>query len=203
MQHGTNDTMSICETLSAPFRYVDSIEQKQHILLLYEDPAYARLIEFRFIKNGLADGENCIYVTHEDSGYIVLQFLNYGISMQHFQSGKLRVIQMHELCGSSAKILEKSKKDVKSILEGLLPPYRIVGRIVPDISTIDGITIQLALEKKTHSCFEDFGGSIMCTYDISKIEKTKRKTWMKDLHQTHHTIIHAAQDGKGGVLCPI
>jgi len=193
--------MSIYETLSVPFRYIDSLEQKQHILLLYEDPAYARLIEFRFIKNGLADGENCIYVTHEDSGSVVLKFLNYGISLQSFQSGKLRVIQMHELCGTSEKILEKSKKDVDSIFECLLPPYRVVGRIVPDISTIDGITAQLTLEKKTHSCFEDFRGSIMCTYDISKIEKTRRKAWLEVLRQTHHTIIHAIQNEKDGVLC--
>lgn len=195
--------MSIHETLSAPFRYVDSLEKKQHILLLYEDPAYARLIEFRFIKNGLAEGENCIYVTHEDSGSVVLKFLNYGIPLQYFQNGKLRVIQMHELCGTSEKIMEKSKKDLESILEGLIPPYRIVGRIVPDISTIDGITIQLEFEKKTHSCFEDFRGSVMCTYDISKIEKTRRKAWMEGLRQTHHTIIHATKNGNGGVLCPM
>ena len=43
--------MNTQETLSVPFRYVDAIEHKQHILLLYEDAAYARLIEFRFIKN--------------------------------------------------------------------------------------------------------------------------------------------------------
>jgi len=194
--------MSIYETLSVPFRYVDSLEQKQHILLLYEDPAYARLIEFRFIKNGLADGETCVYVTHEDSGSIVLKFLNYGIPMQYFQSGKLRIIQMRETCCNGEKMLEKSRKDVETILDGLVPPYRIVGRIVSNISTIDGISVQLELEKKTHSCFEDFRGSVMCIYDISEIEKTRRKSWMEDLRQTHHTIIHATKFGKGGVLCP-
>ena len=194
--------MSIYETLSVPFKYVDSIEHKQHILLLYEDPAYARLIEFRFIKNGLADGETCVYVTHEDSGLIVLQFLNYGIPMQYFQNGKLRVIQMHETCSTGEAMFEKSKKRVEEILEGLIPPYRIVGRIVPNISTLDGMSVQMDLEKKTHACFEDFRGSVMCTYDVSTIEKTKRKTWMESLRKTHHTIIHATKFGQGGVLCP-
>lgn len=194
--------MSIYETLSVPFRYVDSLEKKQHILLLYEDPAYARLIEFRFIKNGLADNETCVYVTHEDSGSIVLKFLNYGIPLHYFQSGKLRVIQMHKICSNGKDMLEKSKKDIESILESLLPPYRIVGRIIPDVSTIDGITIQMELERQTHSCFEDFRGSVMCTYDISKIEKTKRKAWLAELRQTHHTVIHATKFGEGGVLCP-
>lgn len=194
--------MSTYETLSVPFRYVDSLEQKQHILLLYEDPAYARLIEFRFIKNGLADGETCVYVTGEDSGSIILKFLNYGIPLQYFQSGKLRVLQMQETCHTGEAMLEKSKRDVETILENLIPPYRIVGRIVPNISTIDGITVQLEIEKQTHSCFEDFHGSVMCTYDVSQIEKTRRKTWMESLRKTHHTVIHATQFGMGGVLCP-
>lgn len=194
--------MSIYETSSVPFRYVDSLEQKQHILLLYEDTAYAQMIEFRFIKNGLAIGENCVYVTHEDSGSIVLKFLNYGIPLHCFQTGKLKVIQLHEQCGNEMQISDKCKKDIEMILASLLPPYRIVGRIVPNISTVEGMTVQMNLESKTHSCFEDFRGSIMCTYDISKIEKTKRKAWIKDLHQTHHTVIHATKFGEGGVLCP-
>ena len=195
-------TMSIYETSSIPFRYVDLLEQKQHILLLYEDIEYAKMIEFRFIKNGLANGENCIYVTSEDSGSIVLKFLNYGIPIQYFQNGKLKVIQMHENCGNVQQMLDQSRKDIERVFANLIPPYRVVGRIVPNISTVDGMTAQLDLENKTHSCFDDFRGSIMCTYDMSKIERTKRKTWMDELRQTHHAIIHATKFGEGGVLCP-
>jgi len=194
--------MSIYETSSVPFRYIDSLEQKQHILLLYEDTAYANMIEFRFIKNGLANGENCVYVTHEDSGSIVLKFLNYGISLQHFQSGKLKVIQMKETCDSGQQMLDKCKKDIELILAHLIPPYRVVGRIVPNVSTIEGMQVQLELESRTHSCFEDSRGSIMCTYDMSKIERTRKKAWMEKLRETHHTVIHATRFGEGGVLCP-
>jgi hypothetical protein len=185
-----------------PFRYVDSVERKQHILLLYEDTAYAQMIEFRFIKNGLANGENCVYITHEDSGSLVLKFLSYGIPLSSFQTGKLRVIPLSN--GSDgAHALDKYKKDVEIVLEGLVPPYRIVGRVVPNISTVEGITKQLEIESASHSAFEDYGGSVMCTYDMSKIEKTKRKTWMEELHRTHHTVIHATKFGEGGVLCPL
>src|SRR5574337_321489 len=193
--------MKIYETTSVPFRYVDSLDQKQHILLLHEDLAYAKMIEFRFIKNGLANGENCIYVSHEDSGSIVLKLLDYGIPLHYFQTGRIKVIQMHDTCGNLVQMLDKYKKDVQSILASVLPPYRIVGRIVPNVSTIDGISAQLDLENRTHSCFEDFRGSIMCTYDISKIEKTKRKTWLGGLHRSHHVVIHATKFGDGGVLC--
>ena len=194
--------MSVYETSSAPLRYIDSIEQNQHILLLYEDTAYARMIEFRFIKNGLANGENCLYVTHEDSGSIVLKFLSYGIPLQYFQSGKLKIIQIQETCGNVLQMLDKSKKDIELILGSLIPPYRIVGRIVSNISTVEGMTVQSDLERNTHSCFDGHRGSIMCTYDMSKIERTKRKTWMEQLYQTHHAVIHVTEFGEGGVLCP-
>ena len=193
--------MSIYQTSSVPLKYVDSLEQKQHILLLYEDPAYARMIEFRFIKNGLVAGENCIYLTHEDSGSIVLQLLLYGIPMKYFSSGKMRVIQMKETSGNSEQMLDKCKKDLDLILGGLIPPFRIVGRIVTKIDTFDGISVQLELEKKFHKSFDDCRGSVMCIYDLSKIEKTQRKKWMQILRETHHAVIHATKFGEGGVLC--
>ncbi len=194
--------MSIHENIPVPFRYVDSVSQKQHILLLYEDPEYARLIEFRFLKNGLDNGENCLYVTDQDSASIVIKFLSYGIPLQEFQSGRLRVIQMHESCGDREQILYQAKKDLVSIMDSLIGPYRVVGRIVPNVGTLDGISAQIELEKKTHQYFEDLCGSIMCTYDLSKIEKTKRKVWMEKLRKTHHAIIHAPRFGQGGVICP-
>lgn len=193
--------MSIYETMPVPLKYIDSLEQKQHILLLYEDPDYARLIEFRFIKNGLASGECCLYVTSEDSGSIVVKFLSYGIPIQYFQSGKLKVIQIRETCGGQEEIMQKCKKDISMILDGLIPPYRIVGRIVPNISTIDGMTVQMELEKKTHSRFDDMMGSIMCTFDMSKMERSRRKIWLEGLRASHHVVIHAPRFGQGGVFC--
>lgn len=195
--------MSVQENISVPFRYVDSISQKQHILLLYEDLEYARLIEFRFIKNGLDSGENCIYVTDQDSGSIVIKFLSYGIQLQDFLSGRLRIIQRHDMLGSREEILLQAKNDAKYILENVIGPFRIVGRIIPNVGTMDGISAQIEIEKKTHHIFDDLCGSIMCTYDLSKIEKSKRKVWMQKLRDTHHAVIHAPSFGQGGVLCPL
>jgi hypothetical protein len=185
--------------MSVPLRYVGSIEKRQHILLIHDDVGYAQMIEFHFIKNGLLNQENCVYVTHEDSGSIVLKFLNYGIPLQCFNNGKIKVIQLHDTCGNAEQISDRCKKDVEMILGNLIPPYRIAGRIVPNVSTVEGITVQLDLECRSHSCFDDFGGSVMCTYDISKIEKTKRKSWLEELRRTHHAIIHATKFGEGSV----
>ncbi|MDE1867907.1 MAG: MEDS domain-containing protein [Thaumarchaeota archaeon] len=194
--------MSVIDFLSVPFRYIDALEHKQHILLFYEDPEYARLVEFRFIKNGLQSGEQCIYATEEDSGMIVLKLLSYGVPLHHFQTGKLRVVQIHETCGGYDEILKKCKEDVHAILDDLISPYRIVSRIVPNVETLDGISVEMELEKETHCHFDNFGGSLMCPYDISKIEPKKRKEWIRELQEMHHTTIYLPKSGQGGVFFP-
>jgi len=191
------------ELAPIPFKYIDSLEPKQHIALFYEESEYARLIEFRFIKHGLEIGERCVYATEEDSGSIVLKMLNYGIPLQYFQSGRLKVHQIHRTCGGPDEIMKKCKKDIGMILSELIPPFRIVSRIVQDVSTTDGMSVELELECVTHNKFEEFGGSLICPYDMSGIESSKRKQWMAELRANHHAVIYAPKFGEGGVFCAL
>jgi len=186
-----------------PFKYVDSLQPRQHIALFYEESEYARLIEFRFIKHGLENGENCVYATEEDSGSIVLKMLNYGIPLRYFQSRKLRVYQIQRTCGGRGEIMKKSKMDLDMILSDLISPFRIVSRIVQDVSTTDGMAVELELECTTHDKFENFGGSLICPYDISGMESNKRKQWMEELRASHHAVIYAPRFGEGGVFCAL
>lgn len=188
------------DSIHVPIKYLDSIEQKEHILLLYEDPEYARIIECRFLKNGLSMGENCLYISGEDSASVVVKFLTYGIPLQFFQNGKIKIIQVSETCGTEEEMMTKCRNDVKSILDSLIPPYRIAGRIVPNVSNIEGISTQMIIEKETHSDFENMRGSVMCIYDITKIESTKRKLWIRELQENHHSVIYVPKLGQGGVI---
>ncbi len=184
-----------------PVKYIDSLETRKHIGLFYEDPGYARLIEFRFLKNGLLNGETCVYATEDDSGLIVIKMLTYGIPLEYFQSRRMQVYQIRNSCGDREEIMKSCRRDLKMILGDLIPPFRLVSRIVPDVSTMEGILVELELEHEVHHKFHDFGGFLMCPYDISKIEYTKRKQWIKQLYASHHDIIYAPQFGMGGVFC--
>jgi hypothetical protein len=84
-------------------RYIDSIKERQHVALFYEEPEYARMIEFRFLRDGLNLGENCIYATDEDSGSIVLGMLNFGIPMKYLQTGKMKVYQIKPVSGEKKR----------------------------------------------------------------------------------------------------
>jgi hypothetical protein len=183
-----------------PINFVDSLNSRKHIALFFEDSEYARLIEFRFIKNGLEKGDQCVYATSMDSGAIVLKMLRYGIPLEYFESKKLRVYQTHQSYGNRDEIMKGCKKDIEMIRSELVPPFRIVSRIVPDVSTINGISVELEIERELHHRFDDIGGSVMCPYDISKIESSRRKEWIAELFKNHHKVIYASRFGEGEVL---
>jgi hypothetical protein len=183
-----------------PIKFVDSLDTRKHIALFYDESEYARLIEFRFLKNGLAKGEQCVYAMEEDSGSIVLKMLRYGIPLEYFERKKLRVYQIHNRCGNRDEIMTSCKNDIGMILADLQPPFRIVSRIVPDVSTLTGMSVELELERETHNIFDNLGGSFMCPYDLSKIETTRRKEWLAELRENHHEIIFAQKFGYGRVL---
>jgi hypothetical protein len=188
------------DTNPIPFKFVDSLKERQHIALFYEDPEYARLIEFRFLKNGLDLGEQCVYATEQDSGSIVLKMLTYGIPLKYFQDGRIRVYQIQRACGGTKEIMANCKKEIAVILSNLASPFRIVSRIVHDVSTRNGMAVELELERSTHGSFELFGGSLICPYDVSKMESSKKRQWMEELRENHHAVIYAPRFGEGGVF---
>ncbi len=183
-----------------PFEYIDSIENGQHIALFYDEPQYARFIEFRFIKNGLSAGQTCIYATQEDSGSIVLKMLSFGIPIKYFEKGQLKVYQIHHVLGNRDQMVKSCKEYIGNIMLGLSSPFRLVSRIMPDVSTEDGISVELELEHFVHENFEGFGGSLICPYEVTKIESSMRSKWLQNLRENHHTVIYAPKFGQGGVF---
>lgn len=185
---------------SIPIEFIDSLEEKQHLMLFYDDSEYARLLEFWFLKRGLELGETCIYATDEDSGSIVLGLLRYGFSLDDFLLKRVQVFYIRPISGTTEEILLECKKEVTRILSKVKRPFRIVSRIVSDVTTIQGISAELELEKITQECFDDLGGTIMCPYNISKIEKSRRLKWVQALYSYHHAVIYIPKVGECGVI---
>jgi hypothetical protein len=188
------------------FRFINSIHGNRHIMLLYDEPEYARKVEFEFIKNGLDKDEHCIYATEEDPGLIILKMINQGIPVVGSIKKNLHVYQTTDPFDDASGPTQGCRNSLKRILADAKPPFRIVGRIVPDVGYVDGISLELELEKDTHANFDKFGGSVMCTYNISEIEKSRRKEWVRTLAESHHNLIYATKQGRSGVfktgICP-
>lgn len=190
------------QSIAIPMEFISSLKEKKHLMLFYEDPESAKLLEFLFLKQGLDSGETCIYATSEDSGSIILSLLRYGIPPESFFTKKIQVFHIPPVSGTSEEIVLQCKKQITKMLSDLKKPFRIVSRIVADVSTEQGIIAELEIEKCVHGCFEDFGGSIMCPYDISTIEKKNRLEWVQSLYSQHHAVIYLPKMGESGVICP-
>lgn len=76
------------------------------------------------------------------------------------------------------------------------PPYRFVGKTVSDIETKDGMKFGILLEKTGHQHFDELNCSLLCYYDISKMEPTRRHEWISSLLRNHHYVIYAAEPNK-------
>ena len=182
-------------------RFVDSLDTKKHIVLFYDDPDYAQKIEFQFIKNGLLRQESCIYASEKDPHYIIDKMIAYGIDAEEFLKNRLLfVYQLGNLFECPEGPIEGARNTIKEILSDVRSPFRFVGRIMPDVSTLEGISAEIKLEQKLHSTFSNFKGSCICPYNIEKIESTKRKVWFSKLFDSHHSAIFAPKDRQGGVF---
>jgi hypothetical protein len=188
------------ELESVPLKFVEELDSRKHLVLLYDDPEYARKIEFQFIKKGLENEEHCIYATEEDPGFIMLAMINNGIAVSDYiQNNLLHIYQISDPIESS-DLLHNARKNLERILADSKPPFKIVSRIVSDVSTVEGMSAELKLEHDFHKSFDGFDGTVICPYDITKIENNKIDKPIPRLFKNHHAAIYALKSRQGGVF---
>jgi len=187
--------------MNVPLKFVNSLDTNKHILLLYNDPQYAKRIEFQFIGNGLAKGEHCVYATEEDPALIKKKMKEHGIKVKNFLDRKLlHIYQTSDPFGHPEGALPGTKSNLEMILKDSKPPYRMVAMLIPDTGTTEAMDVHIKIEKEFHYNFASFNGSVMCPYDINKLEQNKSHDWIRELLQSHHSAIYAQSFEKGGVL---
>jgi len=187
--------------MNVPLRLVNSLDTNKHILLLYNDPEYAKRIEFQFIGNGLAKGEHCVYATEEDPALIKKKMKEHGIKVKNFLDRKLlHICQTSDPFGHPEGALAGTKSNLEMILKDSKPPYRMVAMLIPDTGTTEAMDVHIKIEKEFHNNFASFNGSVMYPYDINKLEQNKSHDWIRELLQSHHSAIYAQSFEEGGVL---
>ncbi len=186
---------------SVPLKFVGSLFGKKHVVMLYDDEEHAQRIQFQFLKDGLMMGDSCIYATEMDPGLVILKMINSGIPVKQFLKKNLHIFQIPRLTNETEVMIKYAKKLLEKILGSARPPYRIVARIIADISTPEGILAEMKIEHEFHSKFSTFDGSVICPYDISKL-RANGGDWIRRLFETHHATIYALKSDRGGVFYP-
>lgn len=179
-----------------PIKFVDSLDTQKHVVLVYEDESFGKMIQFRFINNGLLKGENCIYLTHGDPKIIKKEMDKGGIAVKEFvQNGLLQIQQISSPEKDPKGIMTGYENIVKQITGNKKPPYRIVGRIMPNLGIEEAMSVQITIERMAHANFENFNSSVLCTYDFNEIPANDYKMWLGRLCKYHHAAIVSTNSG--------
>jgi hypothetical protein len=115
----------------------------------------------------------------------------YGINVKHYQKNKmLHVYKIPHPLEPSESILTSVQNILKNLPIDQKTPFRIVGRMIPDVGFEVAIAVQYHLEKTFHGLFDEQNGSIMCTYDFSQIQSNNMwRDWLAKLESCHHATL--------------
>ena len=82
------------------------------------------------------------------------------------------------------------------MLMGMKPPFRFVARTIANTGSVDGMIQGMKLEKIGNDHFNEFDISLLCYYDIRKIEHSKRNKWIAGLLENHNSVLYVTEAGK-------
>ena len=190
-----------------PSNFVRKVERGKHIVLFYEEPEYARMILFEFIKSGLNKGERCIYVSDEDKEIVRREMSDAGINVDQFTKNDL--LSIHQIPNLAAEqipqiTLERlaqitvypgTKKEDK--------PERIALRCIFKTDTEEQIRLNLKWENDYR--YRDLKGlqrTMICTYPVNNIipsisDSGNYGKWMNELLEIYDGVIFARKFWKG------
>jgi hypothetical protein len=180
-----------------PIKFIDRMEGNNHIVLLYDNQKYADLVIAWYLLNGLQKGESCIFFTTDKPEIIEERLSAEGIDVDSYRrTNSLRIFYIERYDASKLDALGILKHLREEATRGMKPPFRFVGRTITDTGTIEGMNLGLVVEKTGHEHFEEFDNSLLCYYDISGIEQSKRDEWIRELLKSHHHVIYASDPDK-------
>ncbi len=182
-----------------PYTFIDKLKSKKHLLLVYDDPTFAKMIQFRFINNGLTKDEHCIFLTHGKPKDAEEEMKKFGINVEHFKKRKiLHIYPIPNPVEHYHSISEGADDILKLAISDSEPPYRVVARLVPNVETEEAMAIQGYFEQKFHNTtFDNFNGSVLCSYDFSEIKSNNNwQQWLNHLYDCHNASIVPDKSGQ-------
>jgi hypothetical protein len=180
-----------------PLKFLDRLEGNNHIVLLYDRQKYADLIIARYFLNGLKKGESCIFFTPDKPETIEERLSAQGIDVDsHKHANSLRIHVIERIDTNKFDAFGTLRRIREEAVRGMKHPYRFVGRTITDTRSVEGMQLGLGMEKSGHEHFDEFDNSLMCYYDISRIEQSRRDEWIRGLLKNHHYVIYASEPNK-------
>ncbi len=180
-----------------PSEFVASLPPGHHSVLLYDNQEYAGLVAARFLSEGLAQGESCVYLNFEDQTILERKLRDLGVDVcQATRENRLRFYPGKEIPRKPATSLEDVKKLIEDSTRGMKPPFRILGNFVAQITHPRRLQAQRLIEKLLHEKFDKLGITMLCWYDLTKLPRSARHEIVEWIIPNHNHVIFASEPSK-------
>ncbi len=171
---------------------VAGLPSMRHSVLLYEDRTYADLVAARFLSEGLARGESCVYLTVEDPKIVSRKLTDLGVDVQtSARENRLRIYPGDATVQKRAASFEGVREIVEDSTKGMKPPFRIFGNS-HQITRARGHPSQLLVEKLVHEKFGLLNVTMLCLYDLSKLPRSAKRKFVEGIIRRHNHVIYAS-----------
>jgi len=180
--------------------FARSLVTGDHTILIYEDPVEARTIEAAFLSGGLSKGESAIYLTaFEDPAWVSKSLEDAGLDGidRFMDSGLLRILRIKSPADESEEVSQYFDAMYRKVLSGIRSPFRLVGRLYNLVSE-DQVMRNIKVEEMTQRNMGLNIGSVMCSYDMSKISERMQISWFSPAVREHHALV-TAPGGRRGI----
>jgi hypothetical protein len=204
------------------FDFIDRLDGSnlKHIVMLYEEPEYARQVQIRFLQNGLKNGDCCVYDPPDDENLSLTKngLLECGVEVERYE--KEGVLQFHKRIQSIQESASKQRATME-FMESIkntyfstknqgvnTPPPRIrgVGSMLPFVFAHENVDAssfasELVVEKIWQSNSNDsFEGTWMCIFEVHDIQASMEEEWMEELITHHDAVIFLPKLANGIAL---
>src|SRR5918992_1693774 len=93
---GGNRAKNNINNLRQIFDLLDKLHGDNNLVIFYEEPEYAHMVEYHFIKTGLEKGESCKYTTHEEDIHVIEQDMaDFRIDVAKYKISQSRIMKTH------------------------------------------------------------------------------------------------------------
>jgi hypothetical protein len=194
----------------------------KHIVMFYEEPEYARLVQIRFLNDGLKNGECCVYAAPDydnlcltkagmaQYGIDIDQYMKKGLLQLHVRRASVNDSESYRLARSAfQEEIENTFFSARNHSAAMPPRIRGVGSVFPYVfakvenanSKTSSAASQLLVEKLFQSESTDsFGGVWMCAYQVDDILARMDEEWMKQLLISHDAVLFLQKLSNGIAL---
>ena len=182
-----------------------------HLVLFHEEDSYDEVLEFWYMVHGLAKGEDAIYLTLDDPENVRRRMRKRGIDVDYYEKERrlLHITKFRDPAKHPDGFSEGMREMYHSAFGDVGRPCRVVGASVPEIQTEEQIKLNIEVESDAmagfqgkaskgsiFSVFDNFPGSVLCHYNISRNPSEAQSWWVSQNEKCHHLAIYAPRNRK-------